>query len=298
MHSIEPEHIRAERLATAAARRAELDPRGLKVLRCASATIVELPRAGVIARVERAASERCAERLVRSALHFERCGAPVVRLVRPELQPIRSPDGFVTLWTKLEPTAETLSDVALGELLGRLHACAKDPPDDLPRLTPHATLSDWLDTPDAGISEAEVATVRARMSATISRDELAALDDPLGRVLLHGDVHGDNVILTVDGPRLIDLELAGVGPASWDLVPMGLAVRRYGMAEERFAALVRGYGADPRGWSGFRELVDLYELQVVSWSIMTSGRSTEMAEEAQRRVDTYLGRAEHRWMLL
>ncbi len=108
--------------------------------------------------------------------------------------------------------------------------------------------------------------------------------DPGGTALVHGDLHVDNVLVGADGPLLADLELAGVGPPSYDVAPAVVAVARYGAPASSLDAFLDAYGRDPRPWPGFATCVDVYELWVTAWAVGVREGSPDAAAEADLRV--------------
>jgi Ser/Thr protein kinase RdoA (MazF antagonist) len=124
------------------------------------------------------------------------------------------------------PDAETV-----GRAIARLHR-AEIPPgvpdvrDAFPRLT-----DDWGHLPD------DLRPLAVELTAFLLAAEAAP------SVLLHGDIVPYNVILTRQGPRLID-PLPARGFAGWDLAKPAVAWRALGRPGI-VASLLRGYGAEP-----------------------------------------------------
>ncbi len=289
---------RALRLAKAAGRKAGVDVSDAKLLRVRSSVHVELPRAEIVARVEASGAERLAERQVRIAQLLADRGAPVARLVEPEFQPYLMEDGAVTLWQWLEKVADP-DFAALGQAVAALHeATRRSLPSDLPSFDPLQVVHGYLDWPSpwSGSDESEELGRRADTLALEWRS--AVRDDPLGRVIVHGDLHQDNAIVTEQGLILLDLEDAGKGPASWDFAPLKVGVERFGVPPEDYRAFVAGYGSEPGAWEGLGVMCRIYELLVAAWTMRCSAGSLRMAEEASVRVATVLGRGEGRWTLL
>lgn len=283
---------RAIELAVAAGREAGFEVEGAVVLRNCTSVLVELPRAGVVARVELLGGDAQARRLSEVARYFERVGAPTLRLLH-----VAPP---VTLWPKLDAVAD-IDACALGQLLRSVHDRTRGAASELlPALDPFGEIAQHLDQLD--LEPAWSADDRQRLrsrDAELAQGWRACVgEDPLGVALVHGDVHRDNVIVTAQGPVLIDLELAGVGPATWDFVQLGAAVHRYGDDGVQLEAFVRGYGDDPRGWAGYELLRDVYELLCAVWAAAYRSRSTVFAREATRRIDSLLGRGDQAWTLL
>lgn len=117
-------------------------------------------------------------------------------------------------------------------------------------------------------------------------------------VLTHGDFHADNVLVTPSGPKMIDLEDAGIAPASWDFAPSIVAVRRHGRDESEYAGFCEAYGADLMEHPEGKLLCDVYELFLVSWAIAYRSATPAMTAEAVVRLESLLGRITRRWTIL
>jgi len=137
-----------------------------------------------------------------------------------------------------------------------------------------------------------------RLDLLRDRWDDALTGDPLGTVLVHGDFHADNVVLTEEGPALLDLEMAGRGPASWDLLAQELAMRRYGGPADDYRRFCAAYGADLPSWDGIALLQEAYELHLVSWAVGHRDLSPAMAEQAAIRLATFLGDSDKFWTLI
>ena len=122
-------------------------------------------------------------------------------------------------------------------------------------------------------------------------------DDPVGRAIVHGDLHRKNVVMTAAGAVLIDLELAGVGPRCYDLAAIAVAGRRYGLPAAEVDRALRIYGADPRRWSGFDELCQVYELWVTAWALSQRATSGAADVEANRRLERWRTGSSAPWTL-
>jgi aminoglycoside phosphotransferase (APT) family kinase protein len=289
---------RALRLAREAGRRAGLDVSSANLLRVRSSVHVELPRAGVVARIEASGAGETAERQVRVARLLAERDAPVARLVRPELQPLLVEDGAVTLWRRLEAVGDP-DLLALGQAIRALHDATRDSlPSNLPVIDPLREAKRLLDWPSVWSGTDESEAMRLRTGALEAEWQAAIRNDPLGRVIVHGDVHQDNAVVTKQGLVLVDLEDTGVGPASWDFVPLAVGVERYGVPRSDYAAFARGYGAEPEARKAHILMSRVYELLVTAWAMRCSGDSPRMAKEASARVATVLGRGRDQWTLL
>lgn len=143
----------------------------------------------------------------------------------------------------------------------------------------------------------EAAWVRDRAAELARPWADAAGDDPLGRALVHGDLHVGNIVAGPDGPLLTDLELMGTGPSSYDAAPAAVAVTRYGADPAGREAFFDAFDADPRPWAGFATFVAIYELWVTAWAVGVRHQDPTWAAEASRRVRTLRDGADDPWTL-
>ncbi len=128
---------RAVGLATAAARDLGLNPAGAAIHRHIVSVHVELPAAGVIARVEARDRLAIAQLQVRVARLLESRKLPAARLVLPERQPLIYGDGVVTLWEAVVILERRPDAAVLGRLARRLHeATAGFLPAEIPDIDP------------------------------------------------------------------------------------------------------------------------------------------------------------------
>jgi len=257
-----------------------------------------LPRAGVVARVEAPGNEGLAQTQVWAARLLADRGAPVAGLFRQELQPILVGAAVVTLWHRLR-SVEAPRLEALGRSVRGFHEATRDAlPAAAKALDPFARIRSDLDWPTSWSGSRESEALWRRLEALEREWPSATREDPLGTVLVHGDVHVDNAVVTADGLVLIDLEDAGIGPASWDFVPQAVGVRRYGLPPERYGEFVGGYGAEPRGWPGLDLMCQVYELRNTAWAMRCGADSPRMSAEASIRVESLLDGGERLWISL
>ena len=296
-----PDHRvdRALQRATEAGRRAGLEVEGATVARVRSSIHIELPNAGVMARVETAGRTAVAARQVVVAGVWAEQGAPVPALVSPQLQPIVFDDAAVTLWQRLDG-GESTDPAEFGRAVRALHDATRGITlTRAPRLEPFADIEAWIDWPANWLADEDRAELARRYRRLKRWWDAESADDPSGVVLAHGDVHRENTIVTEEHRViLVDLEDAGVGPVSWDFVPLAVGVRRYGGSPEELRRFIAGYGVDPCHWSGFERMCEFYELSVTVWAIRCAAMSTSIAEEAELRVAGILGRSRAAWTLL
>jgi hypothetical protein len=272
----------------------QLDVAGAGIFRIGTSTLVGLPAAGLLARVDDPGHVGEAERQVSVAFALEAAGVPAVRLAGPESQPVRTTVGAITFWQYEPPGDAAVTPAEIGRLARQLHEAFRAPESraGLPPFEPFSAIARQLDDAARGGATDAGALARLRSVADELRGEWdeVAPSDPLGLTLVHGDLHEHNVLSTSSGPALADLELGGVGPACYDLVPSLVAVLRYGQSAERYEAFARGYGYDVRDWSeGCRTFVDVYELWVTAWTVanraVSDGHEAEAALRTRRWTD-------------
>jgi hypothetical protein len=289
---------RSLELAVAAGRRAGLDVTDARVSRLRSTVQVELPCAKVVARVEPYNRVAMAYKQVQVVRFWSSQAAPIAPLVRPELQPFVFTDGAVTLWVQLQSKG-SVDLHELGQTVRALHEAFRRAPDTaLPRLDPFADILARIEWPTDWLADADRAELRRRAETLGHWWQERSADDPLGTLLVHGDLSVTNSVKTDQGALLVDLEDAGIGPASWDLAPATVGVRRFGESQAELERFFYGYGADPRGWTGYETICQIYELSVALWALRCSEMSPALAEEAMVRVAGSLGRSQRQWRSL
>jgi len=289
--------------AVGVARSAGLPVGGAGVWRAGSAVLVGLPEVPALARVDEPFRTADADRQVRVAGALAAAGVPAVSVVGPAAQPVASPVGPVTIWGWEPPTGSPVGPREMGTVARLLHDRTREGSGsaaeaEVPRHDPLATVAAELDRAEAAgaTTAADVALLRSEV------DRLAAAwpepgDDPLGAAVVHGDLHRANVVPGRRGPVLADLELAGWGPASADVAPQVVAVRRYGADPAGLQAFLDSYGADPRGWDGLEVLVEAYELWVTAWAVGNRSASTRAEHEAEVRLTRWRAGSSPEWSL-
>ena len=283
---------------------AGLDVEGAGVWRAGSAVLVGLPAVPALARVDEAARSGDARRQVEVAAVLGRAGVPSVGVVGPAGQPIATEAGPLTAWGWVPPVGTPVGPGEVARLARVLHDRTRGlgspgaAPEGVPTHEPLVAVRAELDRAEAvGATDAADLRTLRRAVADLGARWPAPDDDPLGAAVVHGDLHRDNVVPGPDGPVLADLELAGWGPASVDLAPQVVAVRRYGADPSVLDEVVAGYGADPRGWAGFEVLVDTYELWVTAWAVANRTASAGAEREAEVRLERWRTGTSPPWSL-
>jgi Ser/Thr protein kinase RdoA (MazF antagonist) len=212
-------------------------------------------------------------------------GAPVVRPLAPD--PVVVDGAAVTFWELLDVGSTVVSAGELGGLAAALHRRSLALVDaGLPALDPHQAIATQLER--ARAAGATAADDLDRLGAALAhlRSQWPAAVASVGgaRAVVHGDLHVGNAVTTPSGPVLVDLELAGVGPAAYDVAPAVVAVRRYGAPDAELTAFLAAVGEDPTGRPGFEVLVRTTELWLTAWAVGTRHLAPELDEEAGRRL--------------
>jgi len=265
------------------------------VLRTASSVLVGFPTAELVARVDLPGRSERVRNHVRVALALEERGVAAVRTVDTPQSVVADPKGVVSLWELVKFEDRPATPQELGRIARSLHDRTRGGHDPLPVFDPFDGVDDWLqrvtvlDSPRAGELTSRVSGLRERWSNRST--------DPLGEVILHGDLNLDNVVVTDSGPVLLDFESSGVGPAGWDLAAQWVAVRRYGGQMSEYEQFASAYGADIRDNSSCELYVDVYEATLVVWCLAHAGISPIMASEAELRVASLLDSTDARWTL-
>lgn len=269
-----------------------LDPAGARLLRFTNNAVYELASAPVVVRIVGSTLLRHrVGTVVRVARHFERHGVPAIRLLPGLDQPLPVGEHLVTVWWKVPSTGRKATSADLAALLRRVHAL--DPPDGLAEWAPFAAVrarvsdAEELDDGDRRFLLERCAEVEA---------ELARLDFPLPRGLVHGDAYPGNVISGPDGPVLCDFDSSCVGPPEWDLTPLAVGHERFGDPAGRYRRFAEVYGFDVTSWSGFRVLRAIRELKLTTSVLPILRSHPSVRDELRKRLDDLRnGRTGARW---
>lgn len=261
------------------------------VLRAGTSVLVELGGQGPVVRVhDRDRDAGPATRQVAIARVLEQAGVPAIRLSGDSTQPVMVDAGDaasvpVTVWRRESLTGAVARPWETGRLARRLHDATADVDDTVPA----APVIDAVEAAVAGMPAGDGVDTDA--DRTLLADQLDRLRPAWdhasagsGLVVVHGDLHAGNVLVTTDGPVLADLELSGRGPAGYDLVPAVVAVRRYGAPPDSLAAFLDGYGAVLPPAEELEPMVELHELWVTAWAVANRRLDAAHGAEALLRL--------------
>lgn len=265
-----------------------------EVIRDGAALLVRRGPVLVRVRPNSEASRDVARREVQFSSLLGSFGVPVTPLAEPADQPWIVSGNVVTAWTWIERNQPSDS-FDLGLLARTLRERSGIAAALVPIADPLGAVVDVVAHLDDDDPDARFVRRRAHDLADAFAEASAA--DPLGRSIVHGDLHSGNVIDGPAGPVLTDFELTGAGGASYDAAPAAVTVNRYGGSEADLEQFLRGFGSDPRSWSGFTTYVEVYELWTTAWSVGVRHRDPEWAAESSRRIASLRDGADHLWRL-
>ncbi|MFJ8980164.1 aminoglycoside phosphotransferase family protein [Streptomyces sp. NPDC102282] len=265
---------------------AGLNPEGAEALRLAENQIWRLPGQRVIVRIAREGQSAAASREVRVARWLAEENVAAVRLIDVK-QPVEVDGRPVTFWAELPPQEHgSVEDLAL--LLSQLHSLPA-PDIELGYLDPLVRVEERLQA---------ATTIRdddREWLHGLHRDLAAAwADRPAGLPdrAVHGDAWPGNIVRTVDGVLMMDLERFSVGPPEWDLVSTAVRAKTTGAVSMReYDRFCAEYGHDVTAWEGYPILARVRELRMVTYAVQHASSNEEWIRQAQYRIDCLRGRS-------
>jgi Phosphotransferase enzyme family len=235
------------------------------------------------------------------------CGDVILRVGRPSVGagefgiavPVPAADEIVaagglaaTCWQRVATVEAPIDWVGVGRVVRRVHDLT---PDDVPAgyPVPSPVTFPWWDF-DA---------IRDDVADDLDPSALAGLDAAIERhrdwvvladtdaVVCHGDVHPGNVVMSADGPVLLDWDLLCVAHPAWDHAMLLTLAERWGGDPSVYASFADGYG---------RSFVD--DEVALAFSTMRNVAATLMrvraartdpaaADEMERRLRYWRGEA-------
>jgi Ser/Thr protein kinase RdoA (MazF antagonist) len=202
-------------------------------------------------------------------------------------------DGLsVTCWHRIEATDEPIDWHAVGTIVRIVHGL--DPgvippsvPLPVPSVLPWWDFGALLERTAPALDDA----ARAAIEAAIERHR--GWERFGGQSVCHGDVHPGNVMMTGDGPVLIDWDLLCWAPPGWDHGPMLTWAQRWSSpsvsSPGEYEAFADGYG---RSLADDPAALAFAELRLVAATLMrvAAGMTDPAAmPEAQRRLQYWRG---------
>jgi Ser/Thr protein kinase RdoA (MazF antagonist) len=198
-------------------------------------------------------------------------------------------DGLsVTVWERIEASARPIDWTRVGALVRRVHDT--DPaslPDSVPLPSPSSfpwwNFGALLERAGRGLDPA----ARQGLEAAIGRHRRWSEFDDV--VVCHGDVHPGNVLMTADGPVLIDWDLLCLAAPGWDHGPMLSFEQRWGGRPGEYDDFANGYG---RSLADDPTTIAIAELRLVAATLMRVGAALDdplARPEAERRLRFWRG---------
>ncbi len=263
-----------------------------EVVRDGAALLVR--QGDVLVRVRPPEGRPVAEREVQLARVLDALQVPTTALIEPGDQPWDVDGHVITAW-RWETGGTRVSPGDLGFLALVLRQQTAVAGAAVPVFDPLAAIVDAVAHLPA--DDPEAVFVRERAADLLGDWDEAAASDPLGRAIVHGDLHRQNVVPGPHGPLLTDLELSGGGPSAYDAAPAVVAVSRYGAPARGLDDFLAAFGDDPRGRPQFDVFVAVYELWVTAWAVGVRHQDPTWASEASRRVATLRDGLAEPWTL-
>ncbi|MGW2326297.1 phosphotransferase enzyme family protein [Streptomyces sp. NPDC001700] len=274
----------AARLMAAACRRARLESEGAKLIRFGENALFRLASHPVIVRVARTADYLPSVRNeVKVSRWLAQEGFPAARVVEDLEQPLMV-DGFpVTFWHVIREAERKATYGELGTVLRELHSLRRPDSLDLPGYDAFGR-SDLRIEKVRGIPDDDRTFLRKRGREL--RERLASLRFELPKGPVHGDAHGDNLMVDQKGnPILIDFENFCCDHPEWDLMVTATEYDSMGWASDAdYAAFVDAYTWDLRQWPGFSTLRAIQEFKMTTWLMQNVNESADVASEYARRI--------------
>ena len=194
----------------------------------------------------------------------------------------------VNVWERFRPVREPDHEDA-GFLARMFHDLTDTYGGSLPMWEPVGPLSERLDTfePDAVVDRAALDVLLRRKDALL---EAAGSWEPvLPYGPLHGDIHLGNIIVSENGPALIDYDRICFGLREWDLVSAYAAYRLFGHPKQGWQNFSGAYGFDLTDWVHAENVLEMRALFMLSW-LMNLDRTPQNVEEITRRLKYFTDR--------
>jgi aminoglycoside phosphotransferase (APT) family kinase protein len=214
-----------------------------------------------------------------------------VRTAEPAPGVVATVDGLaVTGWRRLQLLAAPVDWTSVGSMVRRLHELRIDEvPAGYP--VPEPSVFAWWDFDALLVDVGDDIDLPARDGLRAAVERHRGWEDRVRSraVVCHGDVHPGNVVMTADGPCLLDWDLlCHAGPA-WDHAMLTSLAERWGGDPGVYPAFAAGYG---RSFADDALARSLGELRNVAATLMRvrAGRSDPAAAaEAERRLRYWRG---------
>lgn len=200
-------------------------------------------------------------------------------------------DGFaVSAWERVRPVERPVDWESVGAAIAIAHRLDRSElPESYP--TPSPTVLPWWDF-DAMLAAVDGhvdAASRAGLSRAIENGRWwrSAVSDEA--VVCHGDVHPGNVMMSSDGPLLIDWDLMCVANPAWDHAMLTTYADRWGGEPGVYEAFATGYGRSLVDDELTRTLAHLRNAAATLMRVKAGLVDQHAMAEAERRLRYWAG---------
>jgi hypothetical protein len=274
----------AARVMTTACRRAQLDSDGARLIRFGENALFQLAAHPVIIRVARTVDYLPSVRKeVAVSQWLAREHFPAARVVEDLEQPLVVDGRPVTFWHAIRESDRKATYGELGAVLRDLHSLRVPGDLDLHEYDAFGRSALRIEVVP-GVPDDDREFLRKREGELHERVSALRFDLPKGPV--HGDAHGDNLMVDRGGQViLIDFENFCFDHPELDLMVPATEYDSMGWASDsEYAAFVAAYGRDLRHWPGFSTLRAIQEFKMTTWLMQNINESAEVAAEYARRI--------------
>ena len=195
-----------------------------------------------------------------------------------------------TAWEHIASSGEPIDWEAVGSIVQRVHGLS---PRALPAAvpTPSPVSFPWWNF-DRLLGEvgAELdLAARSGIEAVLERRTGWAEWEPADAVVCHGDVHPGNVVMTAEGPIIIDWDLLCVAPCGWDHAPLMTWSERWGGEPGIYEAFAEGAGGSQRGDERSDAFAELRLVAATLMRVRVALADPAARPEADRRLAYWRG---------
>jgi aminoglycoside phosphotransferase (APT) family kinase protein len=272
-----------------ACRAVGIDTSRTELIRAGENTLFLLP-GKIVARVTRRGQLAAAAKEVQVSRWLTSLGVPVVEAIPDVEQPVAVDGRGVTFWREL-PAHRFSTIPELAAVLRRLHELPA-PDFELPPVAPFVRQRERI--AEAAALNAEERDWLLRHLADL-QDRYAHLPTGMPWCAVHGDAWAGNIVVTDDGPIVLDLERFAHGPPEWDLTSIAVDYTTFGdLSAEQWCGFCERYGYDVTTWDGFEVLRDARELRKVTFAAQMAGQQPDLAEQAAYRLACIRGKCGQR----
>lgn len=225
------------------------------------------------------------------ALTLGEHGIPVAAPARPDV--IEEAGLSATAWRYVASSGEPIDWSGVGSIVRRVHELSpSDLPENVP--TPSPVAFPWwnferlLTEVDDELDPAARSGIESTLARWSGWDEWDRGD----AVVCHGDVHPGNVIMTDEGPVLIDWDLLCLAPPGWDHAPLMPWTRRWGGEPGIYEAFAAGAGGSMRADVRASAFAELRLVAATLMRVKAGIVDPEARPEGQRRLAYWRGDAD------